>query len=248
MKSLRGAPIALLLLSSAALLFADEEIDVDRTDFSDPALSAELEAEGPSEHVESAALLPDAIDDKVEIGANNTLLIALSNLGGKMYNVTHVDGHLEELGSGKQLGKFRRQSFGEPLGPREQRSFRYLFVPPLSIKPDAYRLVFSIYYQNRDAAKFVDAIFNETASLVPATDLGIDADMMLLAGGAAAGAAMLFAIGYLLSSGSGAPPAKAKKAAASAKASGNGEASEWLQGTAAGSEGKPRSGRSKKRS
>ena len=42
--------------------------------------------------------------------------------------------------------------------------------------------------------------------------------------------------------------AKAKKAAASAKASGNGEASEWLQGTAAGSEGKPRSGRSKKRS
>ena len=61
----------------------------------------------------------------MEIGANNTLLIALSNLGGKMYNVTHVDGHLEELGSGKQLGKFRRQSFGEPLGPREQRSFRH---------------------------------------------------------------------------------------------------------------------------
>lgn len=59
-------------------------------------------------------------------------------------------------------------------------------MPPLSIKPDAYRLVFSIYYQNRDAAKFVDAIFNETATLVPATDLGIDADMMLLAGGAAA--------------------------------------------------------------
>jgi len=59
MKSLRGAPIALLLLSSAALLFADEEIDVDRTDFSDPALSAELEAEGPSEHGFSTTSLLD---------------------------------------------------------------------------------------------------------------------------------------------------------------------------------------------
>jgi len=46
----------------AALLVAEEVDDIDRTDFSDPALQEDAE-EGPSQHVESVSLLPEAADD-----------------------------------------------------------------------------------------------------------------------------------------------------------------------------------------
>lgn len=175
--------------------------------------------------------------------------MSLSNLGGKMYNVTYVDGYMEEVATAKRLGKFRRQPYGESLGPREQRSFRYLFVPPASIKPGEYRLVFGIHYQNRDNAKFVDIVFNETAALIPASSKGASSDTLVLGAGVAAGAALLFAIASLMggkeSKGSkkDKPAAKKEKAAPAAQ-----EASEWLQGTAAGNEGRAAGKKAKKRS
>lgn len=39
--------------------------------------------------------------------------------GGKMYNVTFIDGYLQELDSETKLGKFKRTSYGEtpPTSP-----------------------------------------------------------------------------------------------------------------------------------
>jgi len=231
-----------MLLSAAVVMRAED--DIDRTDFSDPALKEDIE-EGPSQHVVSASLLPDAIENKIEIGANNTLLVSLSNLGGKMYNVTYIDGHLETVSTAERLGNFRRQSYGDALGPREQRSFRYLFVPPTSLKPGEYRLTCAIHYQNRDMARFVDVIFNETVTLVPLTRGVMSSDTLLLGSSVIAAGVLLFAIMYNLGAGAGSAgePSKGKakeKATASVKnpQSGSQETSEWLQGTLAGSEGR----------
>lgn len=168
-----------------------------------------------------------------------------------MYNVTFIDGHLETASSAERLGNFRRQMYGEALGPREQRSFRYLFVPPTTMKPGEYRLVFTAHYENRDMARFVDAMFNETAELVPASSKGLSLDSLLLGSGVAVGGALLLVLVYMLgvggaSGGAGRLAKKekaptAKKAAAAAE-----EASEWLQGTLAGSEGRSPARKKKK--
>jgi hypothetical protein len=267
------------------LVFADEsaDLDVDRTDFSDPALNEDQDVEeGPSQYVMSASLLPDtsenrefhprspsclpqhprmsmrprmstlpqpAVHSDVQIGVNNTLLVSLSNLGGKMYNVTYIDGYLETFSSAERLGNFRRQMFGEALGPREQRSFRYLFVPPTAMKPGEYRLVFMAHYQSRDMTKFVDAVFNKTAELKPASSKGLSLDTLLLGGGVVAGGALLLVVMYILGGGgiASAVGGQTKQAPTAKKATAGPEgASDWLQGTLAGSEGRPLSKKKKK--
>lgn len=190
-----------------------------------------------------------ALPTEIQIGVNNTLLVSLSNLGGKMYNVTFIDGYLETSSSAERLGMFRRQVYGEALGPREQRSFRYLFVPPTTVKPGEYRLVFTAHYQNRDMANFVDAVFNETAELVPASSEGLSLDMLLLGGGVVAGGALLLVVIYILGGAGSASVAgsQAKKAPTIKKAAaGPDDASDWLQGTLAGSEGRSPSRKKKK--
>ena len=52
--------------------------------------------------------------------------------------------------SGKALANFTRRMYGDPLGPREQRSFRYPFVPSKKLSPGEYQMTFSVFYANRD--------------------------------------------------------------------------------------------------
>ena len=68
------------------------------------------------------------------MGITNYLLTALVNSGGKMFNVSKIEGSLQQL-DGKVLQKLKKYEFGEPLGPREQRSYRYPFSPPCPILP-----------------------------------------------------------------------------------------------------------------
>lgn len=257
-----------LIMTLAALLAAEEleaetetEIEIERHDFSDPAYDEDKVQveEVPSQHIEAVSLLPHSVHDRVEIGQNNTLLVALSNLGGKMYNVTFIDGYLQELDSETKLGKFKRTSYGEALGPREQRSFRYLFLPSTSLKAGEYRLIFQTHYEDRGKAKFFDSVFNETIELVPHVHVlfSLNPEKVLIGGGAATGFALLFAIAYMLCGGGAAKEKAAagagktvsgKKATGAAAASATGAgASEWLEGTLAGSEGKKKRAEGKKR-
>ena len=63
---------------------------------------------------------------EIPIGRTNDLLVALANMGSKMFNVTHIEGELQDAkGSGEVLISLGRTDYGQSLGPKEQRSFRF---------------------------------------------------------------------------------------------------------------------------
>lgn len=95
------------------------------------------------------------------IGVPSYLLVALANSGPKMFNVTKINGVVSDAVTGAPVSNFTRKMYGEPLGPREQRSFRFPFVPKKMVSPAQYRLTFSAYYSNRDKEQFVSAVYNE---------------------------------------------------------------------------------------
>ena len=96
------------------------------------------------------------------------LLVSLANLGPKMFNVTKINGVVSDVKTGKSLANFTRRMYGEPLGPREQRSFRYPFAPSKKLSPGEYQLSFSIFYANRDKTPFASVVYNEKNVLVRA--------------------------------------------------------------------------------
>ena len=66
------------------------------------------------------------------------------------HQVTKINGVVSDVKSGKALANFTRRMYGDPLGPREQRSFRYPFVPSKKLSPGEYQMTFSVFYANRD--------------------------------------------------------------------------------------------------
>ena len=94
------------------------------------------------------------------------LLVSLANLGPKMFNVTKINGVVSDVKSGKALANFTRRMYGDPLGPREQRSFRYPFVPSKKLSPGEYQMTFSVFYANRDKQPFSTVVYNEKNVLV----------------------------------------------------------------------------------
>jgi hypothetical protein len=239
MKACAARRLALfaLLATSARLLLAED--DVDRTDFSEAHLKEDSPASplAPSTEVASVALLPGlAVTGSVPVGVDTILLVALSNLGSRMYNVTNIDGYLLEAASGKKLEVFKKQTYGEALNPREQRSFRYAFGPSAERTLGDYRLIFSAYYTNKDKDPFMDVVYNETAQLVAAPVS--DEDMMMLYAAAVAVPLLLVALCMFCCKASSAEAASSKAAKSGAKDSKDAISNEWLQNTSAASEGK----------
>lgn len=151
---------ATLLLSSAAVIAAD---DVDRTDLSDPALNADLDKPKtllPHSDVEPSSMMLQPVGESLPIGVPSYLLVSLANLGPKMFNVTKINGIVSDVKSGKALANFTRRMYGDPLGPREQRSFRYPFVPNKKLSPGEYQMTFSIFYANRDKEGFSTEVYS----------------------------------------------------------------------------------------
>merc|ERR1711957_882409 len=76
------------------------------------------------------------------------------------------NGVVSDVKSGKALANFTRRMYGDPLGPREQRSFRYPFVPSKKLSPGEYQMTFSVFYANRDKQPFSTVVYNEKNVLV----------------------------------------------------------------------------------
>merc|ERR1719163_606927 len=112
-------------------------------------------------------MIVQPIGENLPIGVPSYLLVSLANLGPKMFNVTKINGIVSDVKTGKALANFTRKMYGDPLGPREQRSFRYPFTPKKTLSPGEYRLTFSAFYNNRDKEPFSTVVYNETNVLVP---------------------------------------------------------------------------------
>lgn len=174
-----------------------------------------------------------ALVAEVPVATTSYLLIALANLGGKMFNVSAVDCRLDTA-DGALAQKLKRQQYGEPLGPREQRSFRFGFAPDAETALGEHKLVCHVYYNNREKDQFLSEVFNDTVTLVPAPpDLEARIKLAQTVVGVVAGLLLVVAIvsriGGAMSSGTSSKPKQAK-------ASAGGETDEWLAATLAGSE------------
>jgi len=239
----------LKLMTSAVLMVGAEEPidDVDRTDFSDPALQEDPVARGPMgphSEVEPASLLPDLVNGKVPIGVPSFLLCSLANLGGKMFNVSAFSGVLLDA-SGKEVQKLTKRQYGEPLGPREQRSFRFGFTPKEETPPGQYKLVFSVFYNNRDKDQFNDTVYEEAAELVPAPP-SFDAQLKMIQGGIGA-VFLVIVLGFFSSRGGGKSSGEAKATSSKAKSPKSGVAAdEWLSATSAVNENRAQNGAKKR--
>jgi len=240
---MRG-PVGLILFS-VLLVCAEDEApvdDVDRTDFSDPSLNADLDKvklpTGPHSEIESAALLVDLVDDKVPVGVTSYLLASLANMGPKMFNVSSMSGTLSL--DGQLVTKFPAKVYGDPLGPTEQRSVRYGFTPSEETAPGAYALEVKIFYNNREKDQFVDTVFSETVELVPKPPSMEARLRMLKAAGACALLVVLLLLGPrvlgLRSAGGKGKGAEKPSKADSKKAANPVGNDEWLSSTLAGSE------------
>ena len=158
------------------------------------------------------------------------LLCALANTGPKMFNVTAIDGYLADTATGKRLkGEgFPRVEYGEPLGPREQRTFRYAFTPDAELASKEYRLIFKAYYADREKDVFSDIIYNDTAQLVPPP---ADRGALLLYGAVGLGGLLVLAAGSQLIKGPSGAPAGAKPSKKAAGKTPDSSDSEWLDDT-----------------
>ncbi|KOO21140.1 hypothetical protein Ctob_001834 [Chrysochromulina tobinii] len=243
--------IALILTSAAVAVSAEESEapdEVDRTDFSDPSLSEDIKLTATESHsdIEPAWILPESPDStKLHIGGTTDLLVAMINNGNKMFNMSHIvvklrtsDGTLY-----KDLGRFE---YGQPLGPREQRSFRY----PLELDAEetlgTYKLEATAYYNDKEKYPFLNVVVNQSFELVPARPNRESQMQMLQMGLGGVGMLLILAsVAKLLTGGGGAAKAKegaAKKAKAPAAVE-----NEWLAGTLAGTENRsPKKDKSKR--
>ena len=115
---------------------------------------------------------------ELPVGRTNDLLVALANSGSTMFNVTHIEAELMDADGKQILLNFGKYDYGQSLGPREQRSFR--FPMPLD-KEQAlgdYTLVARAYYMSRTKDPFVSVVVNDLAELVPPLPTGEFAKML----------------------------------------------------------------------
>jgi len=230
------------LITSSVLVIgketAEPDDDVDRTDFTEEHLKEDpvsVPSMGPHSEVESASLLVDLVSGNVPIGVPSYLLCALANLGGKMFNVSSISGSLQGT-DGKELQKLTRRSYGESLGPREQRSFRFGFCPDEKIPPGKYRLKFTVLYNNREKDQFNDTVFDEIRELVPAPSANVKLRLIQVS---ICGLLAIMVLFFVLSRRPGKPPPASTKSSTKTKSSANSavKQDEWLAATMAVTEG-----------
>lgn len=174
---------------------------------------------------------------EVPVGGSTDLVVALANAGSTMFNVSHIEGKLT-TSTGKTVKELPRYEYGQNLGPREQRSFRFPVPIDAEMPLGEYTLVAQAYYStHKKKEPFVSAVLNEPIELVPPLP-DKEAQMMraIQLGLAALAISLLgLAVTRIFGGGSGASGKPGKKAA-SKEGSDPKTENEWLAGTLAGTE------------
>ena len=107
---------------------------------------------------------------EIPVGRTNDLLVALANSGSSMFNVSHIEGELMDAEGKTIVLSLGKTEYGQSLGPREQRSFRFPMPLDAEQKLGDYTLVARAFYNKRDKSPFVSAVVNDSVELVPPLD------------------------------------------------------------------------------
>jgi hypothetical protein len=173
---------------------------------------------------------------EVPVGVSSDLLVALTNGGSKMFNVSRIEARLTATSGGRTV-KLDTYEYGQSLGPNEQRSFRFPMPLDRETPLGEYTLVASCYYNTRDKEPFVSEVVNEAITLTPEPPDKEGLMRMIQMGMGGLGTLLL--LGVVAKGVAGGN--RAEKAAKPKKAAASGESAakptdEWLSGTLAGSE------------
>lgn len=234
-----------LLLTSAAVAVSAEDDDIDRTDFSDPALTEDVkvEAQGPHSDIETTYVLPDCPDGKVPIGGTSDLLVALANGGSKMFTISAIEAKLLRA-DGTVFQDLGRTDYSMSLGPLDQRSVRYPIELDDETALGTYTLTAKAFYSDKAKSPFFSDVVKESIELVPAPpDRKAQMQMLQVGLGGVGGLLLVVSALRLLFGGSADKSKGGGSKAKPAKATGSGSSNpvaqnEWLKDTLAVNEGR----------
>ena len=91
--------------------------------------------------------------------------------------------------------------YGDPLGPREQRSVRYVFTPKKELGLGAFKLTFAIHYNDKAKDRFGGPVLTSSVTLVAAPVNPMDSDLVKYGAPAGGGLVVLLLLYSLVGGG-----------------------------------------------
>jgi len=121
----------------------------------------------PSPDASTTFVFPDSADRKFLIGKFIPVVVALTNKGNGVFNVTQVGASFMYPQDHRYyIQNYTKITYGQSVLPSEQRSFLYRFSPDAMLEPREYGLVVSVYYTDSDGGNFTSVVYNSTIALV----------------------------------------------------------------------------------
>uniref|UniRef100_A0A7S3RAP3 Translocon-associated protein subunit alpha n=1 Tax=Dunaliella tertiolecta TaxID=3047 RepID=A0A7S3RAP3_DUNTE len=187
----------------------------------------------PSGSVQTAFILPSFPDKKFPAGGLVDVVVGLHNEGSETYNVSLIAGSLNSPADfSLHVQNFSMAAYGEVIGPGEEASLTYKFVPDARLSPRDFVVALTTFYTDSKGQWYSTTFFNQTVDIVEQKKL-VDWELIMLVG---LFAAILLGLAYwayttVVSWGWLKPQKKRTKRVPVAKQQGPVDHDEWVKGT-----------------
>lgn len=139
----------------------DDEVDADYDD------DSSLDEVTSSSDIETSFVFPEYPTQRLEIGEKITLLVNMFNTGEQTFNVTAITAALHSpYDISYYIQNFTAREVGALLGPKQQVSLEYVFMPDKGLEPLEFWLSAVVYYSSSETTFHRSTIINGTIELV----------------------------------------------------------------------------------
>jgi len=142
--------------------------------------------------------LPKFGQSKVIAGALTDLLVGIRNTGENSWNITHIQSSIvHPYDYTYHLENFTRREYGVVVGPNEQHTLSYTFVPNELLEPREYGLTTTVYFQQLgdiEGKNYTNLAYNGTVEVVENVS-GVDSQLLFTVVG---GAGLAGLVAYII--------------------------------------------------
>jgi len=185
-----------------------------------------------SPYVSVYSIFPESAEKTFTVGEVVEVVLALSNNGEKLVNVTNIVASLRHPGDWRvSIQNFTRQFYGISVAPGEQQSFSYYFRPDALLDPRTFGLQANVFYTDADNNNFTSAFYNGTLTLQEQNEV-VDVQMLFTYVGILAVAVLVAFFAYSNLTG-GSKKRAPKRVVETGTQKVDAADNEWLQGTSA---------------
>lgn len=116
----------------------------------------------------SAVLLPGYADKKFPAGKLVDVVVGLHNeASSEAYNISFIAGSLNSPADfSLHVQNFTMMPYGEVIGPGEEASFTYKFVPDARLSPRDFVVALTAFYSDSRGQWYSSTFFNQTIDIV----------------------------------------------------------------------------------